>query len=99
MELIKDLAEHRQVEQMVENIARRSLTQDLRDLTQMVYIILLEYDEDKIIDLWEHDQMQYFLARIVINQYRSRNSTYHYAIRKCQQRSADISEAYNIADE
>ena len=31
----------------------------------MVYLILLEYDEDKLVDLWEHDQMSFFIARII----------------------------------
>ena len=84
---------------MVENIAHHSLTADLKDLCQMVYIVLLEYDDDKILDLWENDQINFFLARIIINQYRSSNSPFHTIFRKMQERSvymgvgADINEA------
>lgn len=89
----------RRVEAMVENIAHHKLTADLKDLCQMVYIILLEYDESKLQDLWENDQINFFLARIILNQYRSSNSPFHTIFRKFQERcvymgvGADINDA------
>ena len=83
---------------MVENIAHRELTDDLKDLCQMVYLILLEYDASKLQDLWEHDEMSFFLARVILNQLRSVNSPYYYIYRRMQERSvymgvgADINE-------
>ena len=67
---------------MVENIAKKPLDADLKDLAQMVYVILLDYDERKLVDLWEHNQMNFFVARIIINQYRSSNSPFHKLVRK-----------------
>lgn len=96
--IIETLAKEKRVEALVENIAHHSLTADLKDLCQMVYLILLEYDEAKILDLWENDQINFFLARIIINQYRSSNSPFHALFRKFQERSmymgvgADINE-------
>ena len=81
-QIITTLAKGRKVEQMVENIAHQPLSQDLKDLSQMVYLILLEYDEAKIIDLWENHQMDFFLARIIVNQYHSVNSPYYTQFRK-----------------
>ena len=80
--IIEILAKERRVEALVENIAHHSLTADLKDLCQMVYLILLEYDEDKLQDLWEHNQMRFFLARIIVNQYRSSYSPFHIQFRK-----------------
>ena len=97
--IIETLAKERRVETMVENIAHHSLTADLKDLCQMVYVILLEYDETKLLDLWENNQINFFLARIIINQYRSSNSPFHTIYRKFQERmvymgvGADINEA------
>lgn len=97
--IIETLAKERRVEAMVENIAHHYLTQDLKDLCQMVYIILLEYDESKLQDLWENDQINFFLARIILNQYRSSNSPFHTVFRKFQERcvymgvGADINDA------
>ena len=94
--IIDTLAKEKRVEAMVENIAHHALTDDLKDLCQMVYLILLEYDEDKIIDLWENDQMNFFLARIIINQYRSSNSPFHIIFRKYQERSISIGDGISI---
>lgn len=88
--IIEQIAKERMVELMVQNIAHQALNDDLSDLCQMVYLILLEYDEDKLQDLWEHNQMRFFLARIVVNQYRSSYSPFHITIRKSKEKSVDI---------
>ena len=89
-DIIESIAKARMVETMVQNIAHQSLTADLKDLTQMVYLILLEYDETKLQDLWDNNQISFFLARIIINQYRSSNSPFHTIYRKFRERSEDI---------
>ena len=90
--IIDRLARERRVEAMVENIAKQPLSADLKDLAQMVYLILLEYDEDKLIDLWEHNQINFFIVRIILNQYRSSNSPFHKLFRKYGKRTEDITE-------
>lgn len=94
--IIETLAKERRVEALVENIAHHSLTADLKDLCQMVYLILLEYDESKLQDLWENEQMNFFLARIILNQYRSSNSPFHSIYRKYQERSISIGDGITI---
>lgn len=96
--IIETLAEEKRVETMVENIAHHSLTADLKDLCQMVYMILLEYDEARLQDLWENDQMNFFLARIILNQYRSSNSPFHTMFRKFQERSVYMGVGADIND-
>lgn len=98
-EIVNKLALERRVEHMVENICHHELTANLKDLCQMVYLILLEYDEDKIIDLWTHKEMNYFIARIIINQYRSNTSPYHTLFEKFQERSVSIGVGADISDE
>ena len=83
-EIIEALARERRVETMVESIAHQPLSADLKDLSQMVYMVLLEYDESKLQDLWEHNQMNFFLSRVIVNQYRSVNSPFYYTFRKYQ---------------
>jgi len=90
--MVEQMARERRVETMVENIARRSLTPELKDLAQMVYLILLEYDEDKLADLWENGQMNFFIARIIINQYRSANSPFFKLFRKYGLKAEDIDQ-------
>ena len=96
--IIETLAEEKRVEALVENIAHHSLTADLKDLCQMVYMILLEYDEVKLQDLWENDQINFFLARIILNQYRSSNSPFHTIFRKFQERSVYMGVGADIND-
>ena len=97
--IIETLARERRVEALVENIAHHSLTADLKDLCQMVYLVLLEYDETKLLDLWENNQINFFLARVIINQYRSSNSPFHTIFRKFQERSVSLGVGANITDE
>ena len=94
--IIETLAKEKRVEALVENIAHHSLTADLKDLCQMVYLILLEYDESKIQDLWENNEINFFLARIIINQYRSSNSPFHTIFRKFQERSVSCQISIGI---
>lgn len=95
-EIVEALAVDRTVEAMIANIAHRPMSPDLEDLAQMVYLVLLEYDEDKIVDLWEHEQMQYFIARIVVNQYRSANSPFHKLFRKYQAMTFSLDETREL---
>ena len=97
-EIVDRLARSRRVEHMVESICHHALTPDLQDLCQMVYLIILEYDEEKIADLWEHNEINFFLARIILNQYRSTRSPFHTLYRKFQERSVGISVVWDISE-
>jgi hypothetical protein len=92
MEMVAQLARERRVETMVENIAKRALDTDLKDLSQMVYLILLEYDETKLQDLWENGQINFFIARIILNQYRSANSPFYKLYRKYGRKAEEIEQ-------
>lgn len=91
-EIIEQLAKAGTVEGMVANIAHTPLTDDLRDLCQMVYLILLEYDADKIVELHDKGQMGFFIARIILNQFRSKHSPWHDLIRKPRELADDIDD-------
>lgn len=95
-QIIEILAKNKRVEALVENIAHHSLTADLKDLCQMVYLILLEYDESKLQDLWLHKEMDFFIVRIITNQYRSSNSPFHTIYRKYQEKSISIGAGVGI---
>lgn len=81
-DIVTALAKEQFVESMVMNIAHAPMSADLADLAQMVYLILLEYDEQKIQDLHEHNQMSFFVARIILNQFHSNTSPFHCLYRK-----------------
>ena len=96
--IIEILAKERRVEALVENIAHHSLTADLEDLCQMVYLVLLEYEESKLQDLWVNNQINFFLSRIIINQYRSSTSPFYTLFRKFQERSVSMGVGADISD-
>lgn len=83
MEIIAHLAEDRAVEKTIQNICHRSsLTYDLQDLSQMIYVILMEYDPVTITGLWERKEIGNFIVAIIKKQLYSRNSPYYYEIIK-----------------
>ena len=91
MAIIGTMAQEQMVEKMVKSIMHlNTLSADLQDLVQMVYLILLEYDEQKIVDLWNNKQMTFFLARIIKNQSYSDTSAFHYSFQRHQNKSVDI---------
>lgn len=89
-EIVEKLANERRVEAMVQNIAHAPLSDDLKDLAQMVYLVLLEYDDEKIADLWDNRQIDFFIARIILNQYRTGHSPFHDTIRKPRELSRSL---------
>lgn len=96
--IIEQLAREKTVERMVENIARRHITGDLKDLCQMIYLFLLEYDEAKLIEIWEKGAMGFFIVRIIQNQYCLPSSRFIRAYRVFGRRTVPI-EGHDQADE
>lgn len=94
-EIVEALAREKRVEQMVQSIAHQSMSANLKDLSQMVYMILLQYDEEKLIDLWENEQINFFLARVIVKQYRSNNSPFYALFRRYEKR---IDESASLTD-
>ena len=91
MEIIAKIAEDRLVETMICNIVKRStLSSDLRDLSQMVYLVLLEYDSDKVCELWHNGEIRFFIARIILNNINSKSSPFYRIIRKFSDRSEEL---------
>lgn len=89
-EIVDRIARERRVETMLTNIAKRPLDADLEDLSQMTYLTLLEFDEEKLTDLWEHNQINFFIARILLNQFRSAKSPFYGLFRRWQRREVRL---------
>lgn len=92
-EIIGQIAKERRVEQIIMRITGRdSLTANLKDAAQMVYLALLGYKDEQIVDLWESDAINFLIVRIVANTIKSKNSRYYYIIRLFSIRSTDITD-------
>ena len=55
---------------------------DIEDLIQEVYIILLEYSPNKIIELYEKKQLKFFIVGIIRRQYYSNTSPFYKKYKK-----------------
>ena len=74
-EVIDIIAKNRLVEGIISNIGGNA-DDLLHDLSQDIYIDLLAKDEDKIVNLYENNQIKFFVTRMVINNIHSKNSPY-----------------------
>lgn len=75
--IIEELAKNRTIETIIENIVQ-SEDDTLKDLSQMLYEDLLLKDDEKIIQLYKDEQLQFFLTRMVLNSINSKTSRYYY---------------------
>ena len=57
-------------------------TNDMDDFVQEIYMILIEYNKDKIIEMYKNRQLNYFLVGIIKRQYNSTTSPYYKKYKK-----------------
>ena len=68
------------VESIVKNLGVPKRYSD--DLVQEIYIILLEYDREKIEQMYNNNQLNFFLTRIIKNQWLSSTSPFYKLYKK-----------------
>ena len=66
------------------------------DLIQDVYLLLLQKDDNLIVNLYNKEEIGFYLLKIVRNQLLSKNSPYYQKYIRFQSNSDDISEAAHI---
>lgn len=74
---------------MVQTICKVTNTL-LQDLSQFVYLALLEYDGRKIEELYKSGSLNFFLVRIIKNQWFSNSSPFWHSHRKFSHRANDL---------
>ena len=90
-EVVEIIAKERIVETIVSNIAKSADCDDtLKDLSQEIYLDLLSKDEEKIVSLYETNQIRFFVVRMVTNNLFSKNSPYYQVFRKNANLTVDI---------
>ena len=65
------------------------------DLIQEIYLLLLQKDDDLIVNLYNKDEIGFYLLKISRNQLLSKNSPYYTKYIKFQSNSDDITQAAN----
>lgn len=97
---VRQIAESRRVEDIVCHISHKKepLPEVLQDLCQEIYLILLEYPKDKIVDMWECGDIDYFIVNVVMKQIRSGRSPFYYKYRKYEERRRPLTYARTAED-
>lgn len=95
--IITQLANDKVVEGIVKNVAKDSTDEDLKDLCQDVYLTLMEKDEEWLTGIYERQQINYFITRIVMNNINSRTSRFYYGYRRWKTKEVSIDDV-NISD-
>lgn len=78
--IIKEIYEENIVKDIITNMRVKS--NDVDDLEQEIYMILLEYNKDRIIELYEKNQLKYFIVGIISRQYNSKTSPFYKKFKK-----------------
>lgn len=89
-EVIEIIAKEKMVETAITNIAKTNSDDTLKDLSQNIYIDLLLKDEEKIVNLYETNQLRFFIVRMITNNLFSKNSPYYQVFRKNANLTIDI---------
>lgn len=56
--------------------------QDREDLVQEIALVLLEYDDDKVERMYEKNEINYWLTRVIKNNYWSNTSQFYRKFKK-----------------
>ena len=92
-------------EHLVERIVNKLLSSSKNpfdcseDLIQEIYLLLLQKDDNLIVNLYNKDEIGFYLLKIARNQLLSVNSKYYYTYIKFRANSDDITQATNIPTE
>lgn len=78
--IIEEVYDNGIIRDIIENMRVSRLDAD--DLEQEIYMILLEYDKDKIIELYEKKQLKFFIVGIIQRQYNSKTSPFYKKYKK-----------------
>ena len=90
-EIIGIIAKEKMVEQICSNITKSADCDDtLKDLSQEIYLDLLSKDEEKIVNLYETNQIRFFVVRMITNNLFSKNSPFYQTFKKNANLTVDI---------
>ena len=87
LNIVEKLARNRVVEDMIKNM---NINDYPDDLAQEIYLILLEYDKDKIEEMYNKNQINFFISRIITNQAFSKNSPFYLNYKKWDLNKEDL---------
>lgn len=99
-QIINEIANNGLVEEIIQGVSYSKFenTENLKDLTQDIYLQLLQMDNAKINELYFKKQLRFWITRIITNNIHSKTSPYYYQYKKEQRQSVNINDI-DIDDE
>ena len=94
-EIVEQLAREKAVEDICTNLR---VTQNYYlDLVQEIYLIVLDYDNEKLNALMEKKQMNYWLTRVIKNNWNSQTSQFWKKYKKFNQRTDENADLERLS--
>lgn len=78
--IMTEVYETDMVKDIIRNMKVNSI--DAEDLEQEIYMILLEYNRDKIVEMYQNKQLRFFIVGVVQRQYNSKTSPFYKKYKK-----------------
>ena len=100
-QIINELAKNKVIEKLVANISPEgdsspgTLSSDNQDLSQLIYLTLLEKPNSLIEDLYSKGELIFYVIRIITRNVYSTTSPYYRTIKKFKNKTIDINEFKN----
>ena len=93
-QIINEIANNGLVEEIIQGVSYSKFenTENLKDLTQDIYLQLLQMDNAKINELYFKKQLRFWVTRIITNNIHSKTSQYYYQYKKEQRQSVNIND-------
>ena len=99
-QIINELARNKVIEKLVANISPDdnspgALSSDNKDLSQLIYLTLLEKPNSLIEDLYSKGELIFYVIRIITRNVYSTTSPYYRTIKKFKNKTTDINDLKN----
>ena len=94
-QIINELAKNKVIEKLVSNISPEGDSPDTSDLSQLIYLTLLEKPNSLIEDLYSKGELIFYVIRIITRNIYSTTSPYYRTIKKFKNKTTDIDDFKN----
>lgn len=93
-EIVDSLARTCLVERIINRITGGRFIETYQDLSQYIYIKLLELDNSRLSMMYEQGKIRYYISGMVTRQIFSRNSNYYKEYGRYEQSKSPLDESY-----
>lgn len=98
-DIITYIAEHEILTDIISNVGYKETKINLQDLEQDIFLELLERNDNLLVELFNANELEYYLTRIVINNIRSKNSKYYYKYKKDDKNTIELTNTINYGED